>query len=369
VNREAKRVDSSDVGYFKGEAKEILNWLSRHKWAATGILLITSTLYLCNFVYVEKIPLSITSPSVIAAIPVISVYVAILIFLFAVVLFVPLIIFFFPFRNEYGKNYFVIERRNDGAYQIKEWRIVLGWFLLPPIICPAVFIHDWGAFVFIAYIFAVVMTSFWLILLRNLALPPDCESRRASFWFWIAAGVAFVFQIVIMLVLSDFFIKFMEDAGDGRRLVHAQSAFCLYCAVLIQFIATQFLKNSWRQDGFLKKVTWTSLGVIVFLGAMPHSASFLTGFALQTTSSGARGCAVLSWAQTEIDVVEDLVDKANPSHSINLRILADVDGYYIVRRHEDYRRSEMVYFISRRIVAGMKTCPVSKGQSVSLSVL
>ncbi len=63
--------ESSPHGWL-GELSEILVWLNHRAFPITALILTAATIAIFNYILVEKIPLTITSPGIVTALPAIS---------------------------------------------------------------------------------------------------------------------------------------------------------------------------------------------------------------------------------------------------------------------------------------------------------
>jgi uncharacterized membrane protein len=81
--KEALNVDQEVITFedLKEQVSEGLSWLNNRAWPLTGILLFISVMYLYGFIMQKNVPLSITSPAIITALPVLLV-VSIMIIIF-----------------------------------------------------------------------------------------------------------------------------------------------------------------------------------------------------------------------------------------------------------------------------------------------
>ena len=85
----------------------------------------------------------------------------------------------------------------------------------------------------------------------------------------------------------------------------------------------------------------------------------LAGFALQVTASGGNSCVVMSWTPDAVASTKLLEDPAREQHSQELRVMAEIDGYYLVRPFESSTKE--IKFVPRASVAGLEGCPPKRG--------
>jgi len=362
VNQEVKRIDPSRWEYLKGEAKETLSWLSRHKWVATGFLLFVQAICWYNFISYEKIPISIYSPSVVTSVPIIFSLMAFFIILMVIYACIPIIIFFTPVKKNPDK--FLAPNSEEKFNKIRG-SLFFRWISIQVSICLAVFaatsinlLGIWSILLFFSLVMVISWLTFFLLktrwppmkrtlpylfkTLRNFLCGVLCfckpkKSREAGrkadeshTIFWVIVIVSTFVQMLIVLLV---FVVAFAETRETNVLEAYVMAFSLPIGVaMIQFLAMMFLKLRWFRPDFLKLLILT-LSVIIFaFSVYPPSSSFMLGQVLQVTSSGARSCAVVRWTQAGTPVeVKALGDEKRPDRSRPLRIFVEMDGYYIVR--------------------------------------
>jgi len=403
VKREVKRINSSGWEYLKGQVKETLSWLSRHKWVATGFLLFVPAIYWYNFISYEKIPISISSPSVVASVPIIFSLMAFFIILMVIYACIPIIIFFTPVKKDCDK--FLVPSSEAEFEKIRR-SLFIRWISIQASICFVLFAAASTNLLGIGFILFLSLATSWLTvcLLKTMreslkstlsylfktpwkflhgffkskkSRAACCKAIRLHAKFW---GIVIVSTFVQILIVLLVLVSAFAQTREANFLEACATAFVWSFGVAItQLLAMMFLKRRWFRPNFLKRLILIFSGIIFAFGVYPAPSSFMLGKLLQITSSGARSCAVVHWTQAGTPVeVKALGDEKRPDRSRPLRIFVEMDGYYIVRilteeeggyvaRKNNGRKDMSVEFIPRALVAGIDTCqPLSaKKQTAS----
>jgi len=345
----SEKMPSSGFDYLIAQINGLFCWLSEHSWAKSGVLIFVFLVYLNAFISVEKVPLGILSASIVAVFPILFAYLVFFILIFSAIILMPAAVFF---SSEM--------RGEDGGLDefIKQGRVVniVCWCLIQIAICLAFIVIDR---VFFDIVGCAFLASFLLVytgasfLLARFMQPRPC----LDFGF---LGILFFSILFQMLVVVFIFARLFENSGelDYWELYFVAVSVSLLLA-LIQILVVVFLKKTLvRKDG-LKRVVLSLFSLVFFLGLFPPTGAFLLGYVFQHASSGGRPCAVVFWVQesTPAEVIFWANDK-KPGQSKPLRILLEVDGYYVARILDGKEiKDKPVEFIPRTLVARMDECP------------
>lgn len=353
------------------EISKGLEWLADRGWPLTGILFFISMLYLYQFITQNRVPLSITSPSVITALPVLFGFLAFLIFTLAGFFFSPAMVLFTAVDKEGNVRLVDVLPKNkidrDARDEASSPWLLWGWPLIPAllgalVVVPVGFPTEW--FEKSSLWLWLVWAGCWLVsvfMFVGLALFWTHRSRMklhaAAPAFWGIAAVAMFFQLFVMSMIVLLLMQHGTDFFRERLILLTLAATAAgWFLGILQLQGARILGLVMEPGKQFIRAGIAAFGLVVLVGMQPLAAAYLTGAVLQLTSSGARSCAVLLWAEEEAPPsMWRLHERGTPAQSAPLRIVTEADGYYIVRIRG--QESAAVHFVPRVLVAGMDDCP------------
>jgi len=198
----------------------------------------------------------------------------------------------------------------------------------------------------------MVFQGFWL--LRGIVFNKKQRNKKLSDVFCVASILSISVQLFFicnaMALIFDWF---------GRAAI--APAIFGYFFIVALFTHQFSLANNVKNGGeMLKKVGAYVMVLATIIAVFPPFSNYLTGKVLSEAASGHRKCAVLLWTESEPESVANIQRQNNGRESVDLRILAEIDGYYLVRENEiDAVKSGVkpkVNYVSRSLVAGIRTC-------------
>ncbi|RUS66615.1 hypothetical protein CUZ56_01895 [Saezia sanguinis] len=351
----------------------VLVWVQKRIWPLSASTLSLSALSLFLYSWLFHAPINITSPSMIAALPVIFALTIVLeIFLVLLVLAPTALLFVAPSSDKKAL-----------VFQLKEKpdpKILRRWFQSSLTM----------TVILLIVIFGGSQISPGHETLRSWILIPLCILTHMSFmleqnsesahskWQWKNLrcispdylGVltyGSILQLFLNLNALEMAVKFVSDWKYPDLVLLIVAAVISICIVVVmsvfQYLAIQVAvdKNFYEKLKSQKSVTALLFGLLfvftAFLGAYCIDAIF------RQTASGGRECVQLTWAQdTAPGVPSALVNPDNTAVSHPLRILLQADGDYQIGLIGD--ASKTVYFVSRTRVAALASCPSTSAQKV-----
>jgi hypothetical protein len=364
--------DSLEGRTLKEWAHEIshtLRWINDRAWPLAGVVLFIAAIYLNSFIIAENVPLSLTSSAVITALPVIGVFLALLIGSLVAFFLSPTVILFTRFGKKSTDTLLKLslEKKNGDT---RKWNnrlriIMLMWFLkvlfIATVLVVPMFIAsrwiedspDFSATVLILLVLALTPLFIYFAikhLVRDLKIfdiVPD---------FWITTIIAILPQTLILAQLLTISAHHAEGSNVKVALFMLAGALAL---TVLQIGGAWLLALLNHPGQSLKRIGCFVLVPIFLFGIYPASGAWLAGAVMQLTASGARACAVLTWAEPDSVVSAQVRDKRHPGSSVRLRILTEADGQYLVRPEGE--TSKVVYFVPRTSVASINACPRNTG--------
>lgn len=341
-----------------------LLWLNERAWPMAGFMLFVSVLYLFGFIQEEQLPLSIISSSIITALPVIFVLVLLFIGLLVGYLFSPTIMLFSAVKkNNKDRLIDVFVKPGEHKRGRIPKRIVAGWFLIPVTMVLIIgligLIFDkvdnapgWlmTILILLSIPFTVLIFITWVIQEKSLNL----RLKDISSDFWVSANISVLPQFLITTHVITLSIGLAQSNDDSYISLGFFVLFGVVVLSGIQLGGAAFVAAT-RPEQALVRSFITGILVVIVLGIYPPTASKLMGAVLQLTASGGRACAVLTWSPDNPAVTDGVSNPEMSSQSKKLRILIDLDGYYLVRPHGV--AGKKVHFIPRDIVSSIDECP------------
>ena len=347
---------------WRNQVSEGLLWLDDRAWSLAGLILFVSALYLNGFILEEKVPLSITSPSVIAALPMLFAFLLLFIGMLVGLLFSPTMIFFSPLNKSNPVR--LVDSFSESKPGKIKLTIFISWLLLPACLLGVTFgiwmlvPKDVGWINGIAIFFLVPITGFVFVNIFIRAQSSDLHWRDISPEFWMSLFIGLIpqfFLTVFVIIVS------MRAAQPSESYVIFAfwSAIGLFALCLIQLLGVRIVASTESQPPSLAACFTVGFAFVILLGIYPPAASKLTGAVLKLTASGARTCAVLTWTSNNPDVAEE-VNNVDSGSSKPLHILMAIDENYVVRPTEI--EGKAVYFVPRSMIAGIDDCPINSAK-------
>ena len=336
-----------------------LLWLNERAWPLGGGILFMSALYLHNYIQTEQIPLSITSPVIVTALPTLFAMLILVIALLSSLILIPTAMLFTPMKK--GEPPQIACMSADGtAENIRQ--------------------RKWLAFQWLAGL--TVVGAFWILIVFFAPV----RDAHAVFQF-----MGFVLTLLLFIVAVNF--TQLRRARRSPRGVSGDYIFSclisslvqvlvtLYAFSVTEVLASQYESNVWTQVLYMTiglVILWfiQFAGANLLLGVMQHQnpvayvtliaavvisvlglispvSSKLAGYAFQFSASGGKPCAVFTWSSNHEVGVDSLSQHAT-RNSIPLRVLAKADDYYLVRPHGTM--SKAVTFVPQQAVAIIDEC-------------
>lgn len=357
-NIESPSTRSSPNRYARLSAS--LLWLNERAWPLSIGILLTAGLYLYQYILEEKIPLSITSSAVLAALPTMS---AILIFIILVLVgFILLPIFVLFHRlNASDKRLsddFSFEQRSP-EQRARHLRLLARWgggLLMLGIFCALLSVigsqvtaNLWWA---CAAVLGTGLTLFAYYRLMTLGVigQVSTDFRMACV---MSAFVQMGVILNVTIVAMDIAGRYVSSLWWLLLLIPME----LLLLGMIQLLGALFVVKMRGHDQPAAFVVLAVMAVVIALGLYPGSGARLGGFALQVSSSGARNCTIMSF-DPQSKGLESIMDPARPGFSRPLRILAEADGTYFVRPWNT--DAKLVQFVPRAKLSGIDACPLDR---------
>lgn len=347
------------------EVSNGLLWLNDRAWPLAGGVLFTATMYVFKYIQDEKVPLSITSPSVIAALPIIFALLSFFIAVTALLFLIPTTMLLTPMTLHGDHLIGKLEREGSGKRgKALRATLIFGWLsglsALGVIVWLAIFIPaEWRAMYpnlvavtlpILVVSSAVVFVGFFLYVQGLSGL----RWRDVSAEFKATCMMGSVLQLFALLFFFSSALAIVRNGGGSY--VHLLGVALLgilgigVCQV-IAAVGLSSLKRSGRS--FSVGIFITIFGLMLLLLLTPVSSK-LAGFALQVTASGGRACTVLRWTPDAAAITKLFEDPKRKGYSQNLRIWNSDDGYYQVRPFNVATKE--IWFIPRASVAGVDGC-------------
>ncbi len=338
-----------------------LLWLNERAWPLGGGILFVSFLYLHNYIQDEQIPLSITSPAVITALPLLFAMLIFMIVMLSSLILLPTAMLFTPMAK--GEKPQIecmgLDSENAEAYRKPRKRLAICW--LGGLLVVGVF---WWLIVFMEPLreapsslkfLAFLLTVLAFIVVVNLGQFSRIDQwRHVSSDYFFSCLASSVIQVLVIL----FTFTITEILASQYRDSVVAQTLCMLGALLflwfIQIFGAHLLLNASRHQNPIAYVTLIGAVIIGTLGLVTPVSSKLAGYAFQMSASGGKPCAIVTWSPDYNSGVGMLHD-SKAGQSMPIRILAKADEFYYARLHNT--TSKAVTFVPQRAVAIIDECP------------
>ncbi len=359
-----------DWGY---QLSEGLRWLHERAWSLTALMLIITALYLSNFIRVEKVPLSIASPAIITALPILFIFVLLFVIVLVGVLLSPTMMLFSTLKKNNSNRLIQLLVQNDpvsGRAHFSKY-VIAAWLSVPIMIGVTIMViwvlHDLMGYPTSVseYVLLVAVPLAMVVVVRLFIAEGSLELRfsdvSVDFWFSVFMSVMFQFSLVVYVML--FAIRIAQYYDDNYGVLFLAVIGCVGL-FLLQLFAARYIATFSQPSRSLIKSFVVGMSTVAVLGVFPPTASWIVGGVFQFTASGMRSCAVLAWTSNSPAEINAALYKMHSSQmysrqmysrqSLPLRILIDIDGYYLVRLKDD--ESKLIYYVPRKNVSSIDDC-------------
>lgn len=387
VTREEKMLDTDHDeqdsgskaadGHWLEQASSGLRWLNERAWPLAGLALFVPLLYLHNFIHEEQVPLSITSPAIITALPAMFAFLVLFIGVLALFMISPAMVLFTPVRTDRKDRLVDLLPRQctetDDRPRIHHG-VIIAWFVMLAIIgigfgvliaAPENLFDEYPRWLLLGVLLLIVLSACaFVLIIKSKAL--DLELKAISWDFRAKVLLALLPQTLLMSYVMSLAAKIARDEG-GSNVVFA---LCVLAGTAIlgifQLAGARIIASAARPGRSLATAATAGFVTVALLGLYPPTGAHLAGAVLQVTASGARPCAILSWTTDSPPALKPLHGLDDDGHviddqSVPLRILTEADGYYLVRKRAENAGSKAIHFVPRSLVSSMASCPKKLG--------
>jgi len=333
-----------------------LLWLNERAWPLGGSVLLIAGIYLFQYIQVEKIPLSITSSAVVAALPAMFAMLVFVIAMLGALIVMPAFILFHRLNDagERLSDHLSFDRGKSALTPLHR-RLILHW--LYGVLLLGLFVWLIGALASYGY-----NSGGWILgqvvlgiatLLGHAWIITRVWKTRVSLDFWLACVMSALIQWVAILNVTVVVARSVSEYVEDVWLFIPFMFLELVLLWLIQLGGAYFVVVVRRHEHPVAHSALVAMVVIFVVGLIPQTSAKLAGVTLQLPSSGARNCTVMTWAPST-QLLDAIKDPGNPGSSIRLRLLAEADGMYIVRPWR--AEAKAVQFVPRSSVTGIDEC-------------
>jgi len=244
-------------------------------------------------------------------------------------------------------------------------------FFIPWVVLSIVNYNGWGD----GWVFWVVRIGLFnfmvfqgMFLLRNVIYSRSLYIGALSVGFRLTALLSIFVQLCFLVLLNRFVFEWYQDAGLNSWLWAVFLAAVVFVFIMFLFGYQFWLANeAGRGADMLKKSGAHVFALAALIAVVPPASNYLTGKVLSEAVSGHRKCAVLLWTEDHPQAIADIQSRENGRESVDLRVLAEIDGYYLVRQYgENLAGTDVkpkVNYVPRALVAGIRSCtPETNGR-------
>lgn len=335
---------------WTNELRSIQAWIQAHPvlLATLGIFLPSAALF--NYSIFGQAPLNLASTDVISSLPTLLAAIALLSICCSVLMVAPVLVLIegAP-RDEKGELViFPLERK-------ARKRAALQWIAL--LLMPAAVIA--GTIIVSALSDAVSDWMYLPIICLTALLYGICgtfirsadrgvvfseSTLRTTF-----AGVA---QMLISVFVMQSILSALRDDSPSRILLIVICAMILLA--LLQVGCVMAIQLTSRYAGPARQAFLAAMGIVTFVCIFPPTGAWLAGAVLGSSATGGNSCARL-FLSPDTSFAQLLLEApTSERHTSDLRVLAKVDGIYLVRKYGAAEGS--VYLIPELQVLALTPC-------------
>lgn len=336
-----------------------LLWLNERAWPLGIGILLTAGMYLYQYIQDEKIPLSITSSAVIAALPAMSAMLVFVISVLVAFIIMPIFVLFHRL-NDSGKRLsddFSFDKISP-ELSARHRRLILRWgggLLILGIYCTLVgaagpYVPRGGWWIgagLLGLLLTVLAYTVFITRGQNITVSAD---------FRFICVMSALVQVFVILTVTSVVLPIAAEYVNNIWWLVPLMFLELFFLWLIQLLGALLVVRTRRHENPVAFIATVVFAIVILLGLYPPSSAKLAGFALQVSASGGRNCTVMNFG-ADSKGVEAITDPARPGYSRPLRVIAEVDGIYFVRPWKS--DSKAVQFVPRASLTGVDACPAN----------
>jgi len=239
---EEKQENEFSSNAMKHQIDSYLLWLSKRSWPLSGVLLFFSVVYVFNFISENKVPLSITSPSVVVALPILFIIITFLVVFFIALMMIPSAALLLAERKEKDKGmnfiFFGGGKKNDIF-------LCLLWVLNPFFIGVSLIVvgfNELSEWVSVSLVLTIFLASMSILMMRMKVVGSqhDCGLRFRNIFSSSTLPIAFQFVVVMLLF---FMVASFSYAADNWVLIVCYFSLCIAIGVM-QILAAKYVAKS-----------------------------------------------------------------------------------------------------------------------------
>ncbi|NTY89113.1 hypothetical protein FCH33_20285 [Serratia fonticola] len=361
---ELTKVEGRHIDWRK-EFSDGLEWLHNRAWPLGGVVFFLSVICLFNYVTQAHVSLSITSSSVIAALPTMMALVIFIGFILVATMVMPTAVLFAPIEKNGPQLVSLLTTQIEHGNNKIEWRFIFIWMMMLlvmnfiTLIIVSFFLEAFSRNTVWAsplFIFSSIISCLLVLLGATRLVNKKIPLRNISAEYWGASCSTAILQIFMVTTSMLFAMRLAETSskmddywsfwGYSTVLVLAIGFFQIVSAHL--FLHAQGHKSPVRQGALI------AVFIVTASSIFPPIGGNIASYAFQIMASGGRQCSVLRWSASPSEDVTFLIEENGP-YSKPLHILLDDNGFYQVRLKDS--ESDEVHFVPHTSVASMQSCP------------
>ncbi|WP_337244106.1 hypothetical protein [Luteimonas sp. gir] len=320
-----------------------LEWLHKRAWPIGGIGLVATLVCLLHYARQERIPLDLTSPSVITAVPVLFALIVLASALLSLIFLTPSWLLSWSLYvgdPPLGESLKPLDANPKAAKKMLAARRRLGFGWIGTSIAQALTLllvgqltETWppGLSVLTSALATVMLGA--LVVLQ---IPPQPTRRWSFSTYWNALAIAFA-QLVCMLSLL---LLYPRHAPDWPTTL-SMAAATLVMVSIVQLGTYQFVQRlRCRPHPLGEALAAGAVLMLLVTIAIPPAGSALASFALRAPLTGGAACVQITWVP----------DRAPEGVDRRLRVVAPAGDTLLVQRPG---APETTYFIRRDAILAM----------------
>ncbi len=326
----------------------------RDHWALLGGgVLVLSVIAMNNYLSEEGIPLSITSPSVIAGLPALFILIAFAVVTLAGAAALPTAILLSKGSDLKRSLMDEFQWQSDRRLRL---RLTLYWSssLVITALAITLLLHwPWLAHLVGSLgIFAIVVLLFFVsqIIVIAAVLPWAWQEHFHKKWALFA--ICSLLQALIMINLGAI-VESQAPGGLGWMLMLLSVSMLVLS--LFQVASAWIVWEVARKPKLLIDAGGMAALIMLAICTMPTLNRFFVGYVLASSAMGGRSCVVLEWAKGA-HVLPELRRDKDEAHSIDLRIPMSTQNTFYAKPTMDKKAADGTLLIPVRAVAKVSQC-------------
>lgn len=340
------------------EVRELLSWVKDNALLCAAAAIALPGISVFHYTQYEHVPISITSSEMLAALPVVLSVILLTIIILCAAMLMPLSAMFESAKRAPDGRWHLLPSREGGRR--KSALLWLAALAVPGIILAtaATFSSSsskndrWPMWL------AMILSAAFYTWITQWTLPGRTHKHTLDSLLFTAFMGGFCQMLLIMTTMQLTLHALNPELSS--YWIYASLIGTTFGLALVQLFFAALIETTSTHAGVVKQACTATAALVAVLCAFPYTGAWLAGYVISGSASGGADCVQLT-ISTEASDFNALLAPGNERKTQGVRLLANVDSTYFVRKQREARGT--VYRIPAEKVTALTACPSTKNNS------